>query len=136
MKAKTKFSQAGATGGDGTLNITEIAADLVTEANFYTLATEDLPDLTTAEFGSQLSKMLDAETIRFFLEGGDYGRGFLSGLAIGVATLEMEVDRQLNARADEVGGEDLMTDDDYEEVIFLGLKNGTKGGGIPDGEVN
>lgn len=135
MKAKTKFSQPHAMHDDPTsaLNLTEISSDLVQEANLYATATDDLPDLTTAEFGQQLAKMLSTETIKFFLEAGDYGRGFLSGLALGIFALEQEVDRQLSERFETTalitGDEDAeLSEEDMKDAIYNGLKHGTKGG--------
>ena len=133
---KTVFRTRGAMNdNESALNLSEVASDLVQEANLYAMATEDLPDLTTAEFASQLSKMLSSDTIKFFMEGGDYGRGFLSGLAIGIFMLESEVDRQLAQRQDEIGEDEEISDEDIEEIIYGGLKNGVKGGGN-DGSLN
>jgi len=126
---KTKFSQAHDDDPASSLNLTEIASDLVEEANNYVTVTDDLPDLTAAELGAQLDKMLCTETIKFFLEQGAYGRGFLSGLAMGIATLELAVDKMLARRLLELGLEDEedMSEEDVEDVVYDGLKYGTRG---------
>ena len=133
MKAKIKLPHAE---DAEPLNLTDIAGDLASEVNYYIGATEELPDMSAAELGSQLDKMLSSETIRFFLEQGDFGRGFLSGLAAGIFTLELEVDRQIATREGELDPDDELSDEDLEDLIHGGLKNGTRGGGKGEDDQN
>lgn len=132
---KAKFSQNHGDDPMRQLNLEEIGADLAEESNHYASATEDLPDVTGSEMAMQLDKMLSTDTLKFYLEQGDYGRGFLSGVAIGVFALELALDRKREALTETAGGdEDAVNDDDIEDVILKGLKGGLRGGGPEDGE--
>lgn len=126
---RTKFARSEANDDPSTaLNLSEIGADLAAEANFYMTATNDLPDMTGAEMALQLSKMLDADTIRFFLESGEIGRGILIGIAVGVEALEQAVDIKLVGLEELYGSEEDVPDDLIEEEIITGLKQGLHGG--------
>jgi hypothetical protein len=133
MKGKTKFKLSTA-GGDEPINLNEVASDLAAEANFYVTATEELPDMTGPEVAEQLSKMLSNELVTFFLESGEYGRGFLAGVAYGIFTLEQYVDAQLADRLE--NNEDEFTDEEAEDMILNNLKNGLRGGGRGTDETN
>lgn len=117
------------------LNLEEVGHDLATEANFYVTAGDDLPDVTGPELAMTIDRMVSTDTINFFLEQGDYGRGFLAGLGIGVFALELSIDVKLKELEEAAGGdEEDVSDEDIEDAVYGGIKRGLRGGGPEDGE--